>query len=316
MSFTVGSNSFTVTATATTTVAQLRDAINTATNNAGVSATLVAEDGGTRMVLTAKNTGTANAIGVTSTLTTFSDLQTATDSQIKVDGYTRTSAYNHIANVVDGISIDLNKAAVGTKVTLTVAADDTAASDAVTSFVDAYNGLINTYASLTSYDSSTKSPGALMGDAGLRSTSQTLRSMLSASVDAGTFDTLSDIGITTNVDGTLKLSAATLATALSNDNSSIQKLFGSAEGVATRMNSLIDGYIKSSGPIDTKIGLLNKTLAKVEDDRIVLDDKMAKKEELYRSQFNSLDAIVSKYNNVASYLDQMDNERYNQKANS
>jgi flagellar hook-associated protein 2 len=314
--FTVGSKSFKVTATATTTVAQLRDAINSATDNVGVSATLVAEDGGTRMVLTAKNTGTANSIGVSSPLTTFSDLQTATDSQIKVDGFTRTSAYNHIANVVDGVSIDLNKVAIGTKVTLTAAADDATAADAVSGFVDAYNNLISTYSSLTAYNSSTQTAGALMGDAGVRSISQSLRSMLSASVDAGAFDTLSDIGITTNVDGTLKLNTTTLATALSNDNTSIQKLFGSSHGIATDMNGLVDGYIKSSGPIDTKLSLLNKALAKVEDDRVALDDKMAKKEELYRSQFNSLDSIVSKYKNVATYLDQMDNERYNQRSNS
>ena len=43
---------------------------------------------------------------------------------------------------------------------------------------------------------------------------------------------------------------------------------------------------------------------------------MTRQEALYRSKFNALDSIVSKYKNVASYLDQMDNERYNQKANS
>ncbi len=131
MTFTVGSNSFTVTATATTpwrscaTRSQVRAAI------VGVGATLVAEDGGTRMVLTARNTGTANAVGVSTSLTNFSELQSATDSQVKVDGYTRTSAYNYVSNVVDGVSISLNKASVGTKVTVTVAADDSAANTAV-----------------------------------------------------------------------------------------------------------------------------------------------------------------------------------------
>lgn len=310
MTFTVGSNSFTVSASATTTLAQLRDAINGASGNVGVGATLVAEDGGTRLVLTAKNTGTANAIGVSSALASFSDLQTATDAQIKVDGYTRTSAYNHIANVVDGVSIDLGRAAVGTKVTLSVAADDAAASAAVSGFVEAYNSLIGTYATLTAYNASKKEAGALMGDAGLRSASQAMRTMLSASVDAGRFDTLSDIGITTNVDGTLKLDAATLAGALGQDNASIQKLFGDSQGLATRMNALVDGYIKTNGQLDSKLELLNQALARVSDDRSALDDKMAKKEELYRSQFNSLDSVVSKYKNIASYLDQMDNERY------
>ena len=316
ITFTVGSNSFTVTATATTTVAQLRDAINSASGNGGVGATLVAEDGGTRMVLTARNTGTANAVGVSTSLTNFSELQSATDSLVKVDGYTRTSAYNYVSNVVDGVSISLNKASVGTKVTVTVAADDSAANTAVNNFVEAYNTLVQTYSSLTGYDAASKTAGALMGDAALRSTSLAMRSIIGASVESGTFDTLTDIGITTNIDGTLKVDAAKLATSLTDDNTSIQNMFGSTSGIATRMNTLVEGYIKADGPIDNKLDALNKVLSRIDIDREALDARMAQKEALYRTQFNSLDAIVSKYKNVATYLDQMDNERYNQRANS
>jgi len=150
----------------------------------------------------------------------------------------------------------------------------------------------------------------------LRSTSLAMRSIIGASVESGTFDTLTDIGITTNIDGTLKVDAAKLATSLTDDNTSIQNMFGSTSGIATRMNTLVEGYIKADGPIDNKLDALNKVLSRIDIDREALDARMAQKEALYRTQFNSLDAIVSKYKNVATYLDQMDNERYNQRANS
>ncbi|WP_428312318.1 flagellar filament capping protein FliD [Hydrocarboniphaga sp.] len=316
MSFTVGSKSFTVSATATTTVSQLRDAINKATDNVGVSANLVADDTGVRMVLTAANTGTANAVTVNTSLTSFSELQGATDSQIKVDGYTRTSAYNHIANVTDGVSIDLVSAAVGTKVTLSVSNDNSAAASAVSNFVDAYNTLQSTYATLTAYNASTETGGALMGDASVRSLMQQMRTMLSINSDTGTYRSLNSIGVTTDVTGKLTLNAVTLADALVTDTDSVANLFGSTTGLATTMNKTVQGYLDTSGPIASRLDALDKTITKIADDRTALDEKMTKKEDLYRSQFNSLDSIVSKYKNVASYLDQMDNERYNQKSNS
>lgn len=316
MTFTVGAKSFTVSATATTTVSQLRDAINKASDNVGVSANLVADDTGVRMVLTAANSGTANAVTVNTSLTSFSELQSATDSQIKVDGYTRTSAYNHIANVIDGVSIDLVSAAVGTKVTLNVTNDSSSAASAVSHFVDAYNDVLGTYSSLTAYNATTETGGALMGDASVRSLMQQMRTMLSITGDSGTYQSLTSIGVSTDVTGKLTLNNVGLADALVTDTDSVAVLFGATSGIATTMNKLVLGYLDTDGPIATRLEALDKTITKIADDRTALDDKMTKKEDLYRSQFNALDSIVSKYKNVASYLDQMDNERYNLKSNS
>ncbi len=310
----VGSQSFSVNLSSTTTVAGLRDAINNASDNKGVTATLVQEDGGVRLVLTSKNTGTASALSVTSTATSFSDLQAASDAQIKVDGYTRTSSYNTIVGVVDGVNIDLLKAQVGTTTTITVAADQKAATDAITSFVDAYNSLLSTYKSLTAYDAATSSGGALMGDASTRAAMQALRSGLSSSVDSGTYQMLSQIGISTQLDGTLKIDSDKLSAALSADSASVQKLFNGTGGIATQLSATLKNYAGDDGQFDTKLDALNKQLQKVDDDRDALDLRMEKAETRYRAQFSSLDSIVSKYNNVASYLDQMDNERYKLKS--
>lgn len=310
----VGSGSFTVNTTATDTVAQLRDAINNASGNVGVSATLIPEDGGVRLVLTSRNTGTANALTASSSLTSFSDLQTATDAQLKVDGYTRTSAYNRVSNIVDGVSVDLLKAKIGSPFTIKVTADDSSSNEAVSGFVSAYNTLIQTYSSLTAYDAATGTAGVLMADAGMRSAAQSLRRMLGSSVESSTFKTLSALGISTQVDGTLKLDAVKLANSISEDGGAVAKLFGASDGIATSMSTLITGLTKSDGQIESRLTALEKQIAKIADDREILDERMEKKEALYRRQFNGLDAVVSRYTNMASYLDQMDQERYKLKS--
>lgn len=310
----VGSQSFSVDLTATTTVAGLRDAINTATDNKGVTATLVQEDGGVRLVLTASSTGTASTLAVTSSATSFSDLQVASDAQIKVDGYTRTSSYNTITGVVDGVSINLLKAQVGSTATLTVAADTDAAKSGLKSFVDAYNSLLSTYNSLSAYDASSKSGGVLMGDASTRAAMTNLRSAMTGTVESGTYTMLSQLGISAKLDGSLSIDSTKLAEALATDGGSVQKLFASSGGLIDKLNATLKAYTADDGQIDVRLDALNDQLDKIASDRSALDTRMEKAEERYRKQFSSLDAIVSKYNNVASYLDQMDNERYKLKS--
>lgn len=310
----VGSQSFSVDLSATTTVAGLRDAINSASDNKGVAATLVQEDGGVRLVLTASSTGTASALSVTSSATSFSDLQVASDAQIKVDGYTRTSSYNTITGVVDGVSINLLKAQVGTTATLTVAADTDAAKSGLQNFVDAYNSLLSTYKSLSAYDASSKTGGVLMGDASTRAAMTNLRSAMTSTVESGTYKMLSQLGISAKLDGSLAIDTTKLADALATDGSSVQKLFASSGGLIIKLNTTLKAYTSDDGQIDTRLDVLNDQLDKIADERTALDTRMDKQEERYRKQFSSLDAIVSKYNNVASYLDQMDNERYKLKS--
>lgn len=310
----VGSQSFSVDLTATTTVAGLRDAINTATDNKGVTATLVQEDSGVRLVLTASSTGTASTLAVTSSATSFSDLQVASDAQIKVDGYTRTSSYNTITGVVDGVSINLLKAQVGSTATLTVAADTDAAKSGLKSFVDAYNSLLSTYNSLSAYDASSKSGGVLMGDASTRAAMTNLRSAMTGTVESGTYTMLSQLGISAKLDGSLSIDSTKLAEALATDGGSVQKLFASSGGLIDKLNATLKAYTADDGQIDVRLDALNDQLDKIASDRTALDTRMEKAEERYRKQFSSLDAIVSKYNNVASYLDQMDNERYKLKS--
>ncbi len=68
LSLSVGSNSFDVTIdSSNSTLFGLRDAINNAPTNTGVTATIVNENSGSRLILTSDDAGTANALTVTAT---------------------------------------------------------------------------------------------------------------------------------------------------------------------------------------------------------------------------------------------------------
>jgi flagellar hook-associated protein 2 len=99
-------------------VTGIRDAINGAANNTGVRATIINTADGARLVLTARDTGAANAIRVTqaggngglatlvydppTTTSNYTELEPAQDAQIRVEGFDITSATNTITGAVDG----------------------------------------------------------------------------------------------------------------------------------------------------------------------------------------------------------------------
>ncbi|MDD3764946.1 MAG: flagellar filament capping protein FliD [Nevskiales bacterium] len=302
----VGANAFTVSLTSgSDSLADLRDAINNAADNTGVTATLVNETNGTRLLLTSNETGTDHAVSVSSSLITLTDKQVPTDAHVRVEGYDVYSQTNSITDAIDGVTLDLQSASPGTTLSLDVAIDSDAASKAIDAFVKAYNNTVQIIGSLTKYDTTTGTAAALTGDSTVRGASQQLRTILGSTVATNdTFTYLSEIGITTETDGTLKLDSAKLSEALATDRSAVAALFSGADGYATRLSDMLEGYVGTDGQIEAKTDGLNDRLDDIKDQQEALDRRMAAVEARYLKQFTALDTLISQMQSTSSYLSQ------------
>jgi flagellar hook-associated protein 2 len=121
VTFTVNGNAFSVDGGGMT-LSQLRDAINDAVDNTGVSATIISENSGSkRLVLTATETGNDNAINLSFTGSLGTDLGLTNintpgqlDSELLVDGlYTITRSSNTISDAISGITLNLKSETTG-----------------------------------------------------------------------------------------------------------------------------------------------------------------------------------------------------------
>ncbi len=302
----VGANAFTVSLTSgSDSLADLRDAINNAADNTGVTATLVNETNGTRLLLTSNETGTDHAVSVSSSLITLTDKQVPTDAHVRVEGYDVYSQSNSITDAIDGVTLDLESASPGTTLSLDVAIDSDAASKAIDAFVKAYNNTVQIIGSLTKYDTTTGTAAALTGDSTVRGASQQLRTILGSTVATNdTFTYLSEIGITTETDGTLKLDSAKLSEALATDRSAVAALFSGEDGYATRLSDMLEGYVGTDGQIEAKTDGLSDRLDDIKDQQEALDRRMAAVEARYLKQFTALDTLISQMQSTSSYLSQ------------
>ena len=311
LSITVGSNTMNVAVSATNTLADVASAINSSSSNPGVTATIVNGVNGQQLVLSSSKTGVANGFSVSANATSSDGLlalagklntaggSEAQDAKLTIDGIDVTSASNSVSGKMDGVTLNLT--GTGTN-TLTVAQDNTAATNAIQGFVDAYNSYASTVSSLSSYDTSTGAAGVLLGDSTLTSVQRGIASVLSGAAKGNSIGTLANLGITRNADGTLALDKDKLAAAFQSNPSAVKDLFTGANGYATKLNSTINAYTATGGIIPTRMDSLNNTLTQLSQQQTALNARMATYQKQLQSQYTALDTLMSSLNNTSSYL--------------
>lgn len=251
----------------------IRDAINS--QGLGVSASIINDGTGYRLQIVSA-TGTAKSMEITAqdtsgnTLTTglsqlaynlnqntattnMTENQKGEDALLSVNGLTITRNTNAVTEVIEGVTLDLKSANVGTNVVLSVVADISGVTEKANTFVDAYNDLKSSLNEFTAFDSSNNSVGLLTSDSSIRSFVNQLNQLLRSPVSqlTGTIDrSLADLGFFTdrNDDYKLKLNAIELSKALGRNRSDVIGILSNT-GSATDVN--ID-YQNDS--IDTKAG--------------------------------------------------------------
>ena len=226
----------------------LADAINR--SGAAVSASILNDGSASqpiRLLLTAKNTGTANAVTITNNLgasagsavkpTFDTTVQAAADASVTVGSgsgaLTVTSATNQITSLINGVTLKLTAADDQHPLTVTVSNDTAGAQKSIDSFVSDYNALMQFIDQQVQFDPSTNTAGILLGDSRVTDLQEQLRSIVQSVVIGGNprANNLSQVGITTNDSGQLVVDDSKLGTVLSGgvDGVTIQdvkKLFG------------------------------------------------------------------------------------------
>jgi len=314
----LGTSTFQLTIDSTNnTLAGIRDAINAATNNPGISASLISVDTGTQLILTSNQTGASNNISITAVDDAPADgfdltrldsanlliLQSASDAIIKVDSQTVTRNSNSFSDVLSGVTFNLASAQPGVQQTLSVVSDTQKIKNDIQSFVTNYNTLIGVMKGLSNYDISTKVAGPLNGDSVVRGIEGSLRQARS-SIVSGAFSNLSSLGITLGKSGSLTIDDAALDANIANNLSDVKQFFSSPNGMAQTFSSAISGYVDNNGIIDTRRDGLQSRLDGIDDKRTTLDRRMAALEARLNAQFTAMDILVAQLKSTGDFLTQ------------
>lgn len=222
----------------------ISDAINAA--DAGVSASVVNDGGGYRLLLTSQFTGEENSLEISvtdddgndadtaglsqlafnSSATNMEQTAAAADALFKINGLTISSSENQVNDALEGVTLDL-KAVTSAPVSITVERDLATIESAVLGFVTAFNQLQDTFTGVAGYDSASGTGGLLQGDFTVGAIENGIKGILRGTPEGvnGELQRLSQIGISTNADGSLSLDTAVLNSALQDDLQGVSALF-------------------------------------------------------------------------------------------
>ncbi|MDP1596853.1 MAG: flagellar filament capping protein FliD [Methylotenera sp.] len=267
------------------TLAGVRDAINAA--NSSVSATIVNDGAGNRLVITSKDTGEVNslkiavadddtnhldAVGLSQlaydpTATAgagknLTQVQAAKDAILEVDGIAVVKSSNTISDMIEGVTLNLLTTSAGNAVSLGVASNQEAIKTSVTAFVDAFNKLDTTLRNLTKLDEAGKASGALLGDATARNVINQIRAVMTNTVANGSsLNSLSQIGVSFQRTGQLALDATKLTSAITNNFGDIASLFAATAKATDPQISYVANTSKTqAGTYAVTVGQLGTSL--------------------------------------------------------
>ncbi len=305
---TVNGNSFSVDGGGMT-LSQLRDAINDAPDNVGVSATIISENSDShRLVLTATETGNENALSLSFTGTLGTDLgltninvPTELDAELLVDGlYTITRPSNTIDDAIAGITLNLI-GETAAEVQLNVSRDTGSVKESVQAFVDAFNEMKTTFDSLAGEGDDLEADSTLRG---IENQLQGIFNTVPAGL-TGSFSYLSEVGVSFQRDGTLALDSADLESAINADFAGMAELFAhDNQGYLFRLDGLIDRFVQAEGLIDVRQDGLNSRIDVTEQRIADMEYRLEIREQRLRNQFTLLDTLMGELQSTSTFLSQ------------
>ncbi|WP_087021540.1 flagellar filament capping protein FliD [Thaumasiovibrio subtropicus] len=299
--------------------------INRAPDNPGIMASVIQDDLGARLVLSGDKTGASNKVRVSvdadpaSDLQRFSfnasnasnpmnEMQQALDSRVVLDGLAViTSDSNQVKDAIEGVDLELKALSEGEPSTLSVSYDRDTTRMALEQFVMAYNQYFSVTQELSKYDPATQSGGPLMGDSLVRSSTNQLREAFVSPVEEAPegLKTLSQLGITTTLEGRLEIDYDVLDRQLNQNFAGLNDFFGGRNGFARRVEDLIHSYTGITGSIRSRENSLNEQQTRLLTEQTKLDDRIESVRKRTYDQFSAMDSAMGQMNSQLTYMQSM-----------
>ncbi|HAT7568449.1 TPA: flagellar filament capping protein FliD [Citrobacter werkmanii] len=281
---------------------ELVDAINDSDDNPGVSAALVKTDGTTTIMLTSDTTGKQSGFSVS--VSGNDDLAAAESSSEQMltnpqdaeihlgneDGPAITSSSNTFDDVIPGVTMTFSEVSdpddPNDVTTFTVAEDSSGSQAKVQTFVDAYNTLIDTIDSLTSYGDDDTAAGVFAGDAGMNSLANQMDDIAHASYGGVS---IVDYGITLDDDGHLQIDSTQFSEEMEENPDGLTSIFVGEDSMVAQMDDLMESYLDSSN------GIIAMRQENIDDQQSKIQDESDQLTETYNTNY---ERYVEEYTNT------------------
>lgn len=232
----------------------------------------------------------------------------ATNAEFSIAGIsgTITRSSNTVSDVLPGVTFAL-KGTGSTSVTVGLNTSQSAA--VVEEFVEAYNELVRYVAEndLVTQEGEGADRVSVFGALSRTSLDEnvlsSLRSAFSSASGSGELvNTLADLGITTQRDGTLKFDSTTFASALSSDSVSAASILERFGETLASVDGTIAQFTRFNGLIDQAVNGNNSQVTSLETRIGEIEASLLQQEQLLTQRFARLEGLIGKLSSQQTQL--------------
>lgn len=271
-------------------------------------------DGSTyRLQVRGLDTGAANALtftegaGVNLGLNAPGSLyQAAANASVKIDNIAVTSATNQVVGAIQGVTLALTETTTA-PIQVKVESDPKGLETKLKAVADAYNAVVSKIQESAGTGTIKATNPVLSGDSGLRSiTTRMSNTILARVTGAGTYDTLSSIGMSLGKDGKLSIDSAKLDKALTADASSVAAVLagpGTGSGAMDVLSEMIHGLShETTGVLALRKDALERRAKSLNEQVAREGVRLDRYADSLRKQFTVMDTTVAANNSQLQYL--------------
>lgn len=290
------------------TLQQVRDSINTQFGTSGLSANILTDANGSRLVLTSTTMGEGSDLtmsGDSGIDTGYTVVDEPKNAKYSIDGIDMESKSNSISDAVSGLNIKLTGVSEKNATTsllnptvLSLSTSPAALKSGVKGFIDTYNALIkaiNAETKVTMGPDGQPVAGALTGDATMRTLMSSIRNELNVLSGNGTMKSLAAFGVTSSQDGgLLSLDDKKWDKAVATNAADISSIFNGKDGLLARMTKVTDDYAKATtGTLAQRSNSLTESLNDLKKQQDSLDERMTALQKSLQDKYNAMDSLVA-----------------------
>ena len=312
-----GSTTRTIKLAAGDSLADLVNDINTA--GGGLSASILNDGSNSpnRLSLTGTQTGAAAGLVVDASQISGMSMQQLTAAQNALlavgsgnsasGGLVVASSTNTFSSVLPGVSLQVLSAA-NQPVSVNVASNDSQLATTLQSFVADYNSFRSQLTTDTAYDTTTNTSAVLSSDPASLELDTQLSQLVSGTFQGtGTLQSLADVGITAQGDGTLAFDQSVLDSAWAANPQAVQQLFTTKNsGVSDQFNNLINNLAGNSDSLLAgQITALGNEITDNQSQITLMNQRLNAEQTRLYNEFYNMDLAISKLQSESSVIAQI-----------
>jgi flagellar hook-associated protein 2 len=309
-------------------ITDLKNWINGLGVNVSASVVETTSSSNWALMIQGTQTGTSNAVSFTGltglispTTLTDTSVTAAANASFIVNGTTFSRASNSVTDVIDGLTLSLNKASVTAQM-ISVGKGADISSEAINTLIKAYNDVMSTYKTMTANSSSSVKPGNFANSPTTLSFINQIKEGFAKGISYTSSSelktmSLSTLGIDLQLDGSAKFNSASFATASAaglRDTLALGVTMGYVSSTSN-LNTFITSQVQTGGVLSGQIDSETESvrmLTKRQDD---LQTRLKSIKNNLVSQYSSLNALLfqlsSTSNSLTSALDALTNSQRN-----